>query len=70
MTTQRQCVGGKNGLSIHRVEKLNDQGIIEKTWFEVVGSSGSLLGTFDTLHEAEEFIEEHQPTPPSPTFRL
>jgi hypothetical protein len=57
-------------LSIDLVEKLNDQGIVEKTWFEVSDSSGNLLGTFGTLDEAEKFIEEHQPTPPSPTFRL
>jgi len=66
MTTQRQRVDGKNGLSIERVEELNEQGVI--TRFEVFDSSGNLLGTFDTLDEAEEFIERYRPEPPSPTF--
>ena len=70
MTTQRKCVGGKNGLSIECVAKLDEQGIVVEVWFEVFDSDGKLLGTFQTLDEAEDFVEKYNPEPPSPSFRM
>jgi hypothetical protein len=70
MTSRRQCVGGKNELSIERVEKLDTEGTVVAVWFEVLDSDGNLLGTFDTVAEANDFVENYQPALPPPSFRM
>jgi hypothetical protein len=54
-------MGGKNGLSIECVETIDNQGSVVAVSFEVLDSCGNLLGTFDKLGEAEDFIEKRQP---------
>lgn len=68
MTSRRQCVGRKNGLSIDRVEKIDTEGKVVAIWFEVIDSDGNLLGSFDTVVEANDFVENYQPEPPLPSF--
>lgn len=70
MTARRFSVGGKNGLSIERVEQLDTEGTVVSVWFEVLDSDGNLLGTFDTIAEANDFVENYQPTPRPPSFRM
>ena len=70
MTARRVSVGGKNGLSIERVEKLDAEGTVVSVWFEVLDSVGNLLGTFDTIAEANDFVEDYQPAPRPPSFRM
>lgn len=70
MTARRVCVGGKNGLSIERVEKLTTEGKVVSVWFEVLDSDGNLLGTFDTIAEASDFVDNYQQAPRPPSFRM
>lgn len=61
MITRRLSLGKKKGLSIERVENLNDDGYVLKVSFEVFDSDGSLLNTFGTLGEAWEFVNDYGP---------
>ena len=62
MNMRSSEVGGKNGLSIVKVEKLNSKGEVVSVSFEVYDSGGNLLGTFNTEGEACAFAENYTPT--------
>ncbi len=52
-----KVVDSKNGFSINEVTKTDENGKVISINFEVCDSDGNVLGSFDDIGKAKEFIE-------------
>jgi hypothetical protein len=57
----------KDGLSLIQVNHLDENGNVILVNYEVCDEDGNVLGEFNSIEEAQEFIKTHRPEPPRPT---
>jgi cytochrome oxidase Cu insertion factor (SCO1/SenC/PrrC family) len=66
-TESRTTVGGKRGYTIEKVVVTDEDGNVLSESFELYDPDGNLIGTYPSLEEAEEALDEEiGQRPPTP----
>ncbi|MFM5739425.1 hypothetical protein ACET6T_11925 [Aeromonas veronii] len=66
----RKTLGTKSRFSLVQVDKLDKNGNIVSTSYEVVNPNGDVIGRFGSLKEAQDFLKTvlpQEPEPPRPS---